>query len=488
MADVDSARAQGWLTDADQIRKVHGLIATRDKALDDVRFFAAADADPSFAFNPVNKQHRDAVDARFRAMGGTVEALQAITERTNMVPASAGTALRGALLSNNPQRVESALQVANALITRNANMLAGIEGHKEIEDAATAYRTYTDDMGFAPREAAQRVMQEATPDRRAQVKAKVKGEDLDKIVRDNFTDPAEVSKAFDKGLLYRAPQVGFDPTQRGAVMGHYASLGREYYEMTGDVTLAKSMARNQLRRVWGVTRVSGRATVTQYPPDRAPAYAGIEGAADKIAASAIAFIKFEAGDDVSRESLRFLPFGTGETARAYREGRPPPYLLAWTDANGTFHHATPNLKYAFVADADAMRKAQTQERRVAFEAAWTGSDASLLREVNRERSVRDAVTDPDEARRILMDRAERRRQGDADQAADLRKRVEEGGAPVRLLEEQRWEGQERPQPAPEVPLVPDADAAAVRDRLERDARERAERRRRGQAALRGERP
>jgi hypothetical protein len=280
---------------------------------------------------------------------------------TLLRPAEAN-ALRGALLSSDPNKVARSAGIASNLLGSNADAFAGISGAENIQKEALKFRHYVDDLAMPAADAANRLIMERTPEHRAKIAARVKNEDVDKIVKDKVS-VADLSSAFDPGLLSRAPAIGFTPEGRASMHSDYVELFREHYGETGDADTAKKLAIDQLKRVWGATSVSGNATVMRYPPEQAPAMRGIENAAGAIAEQAIADIRSLTGETIERGSLRILPV-PGATASAFKSGQSVPYHLGWVDANGLPHWLPPGK--AFQVDAEAMRANQTARRETSF--------------------------------------------------------------------------------------------------------------------------
>ena len=127
-----------------------------------------------------------------------------------------------------------------------------------------------------------------------------------------------------------------------------------------------------MKRTWGVTNVNGTGGLTgggvvmQYPPERAPAYHGIENISEAIATQAIASIKAEHGVDVQRSELRLHPIPS-VTAQAYKSGKPVPYMLMWAGDDGVVQMLNPGR--AFVFDGDAHRRKLSAEREQQFSQA-----------------------------------------------------------------------------------------------------------------------
>jgi GH24 family phage-related lysozyme (muramidase) len=321
------------------------------------------------AFNPFDKTERDYADTAYGLLGSNAKALEAVANRTGIVPKSAAVSLRGALISNDPKRVAESMAVASNLLSNNQNIFTGADGKTEIENNAVAFRHYVDTLGMSADEAAKRIIRDQSPEYQASVKARLKTEDIDAKIRKELKID-DLAGQFDQVpfLPFTNPTVGFDPRTRAEMFAQYAEQVKDRYLESGDWSVAKKQAADQLKKTWGVSRINGSQTVMQYPPERAPAYAGIENAPEAISKQAIDAVKAETGADVGRPAIRLQPL-PGVTAQAYKSGQPVPYMLMWADKEGVTHMLNPGR--AFVADPNAMRAAQTEQRRQAFDRAAT---------------------------------------------------------------------------------------------------------------------
>lgn len=358
LADIQKARTDGWLKDAGDILRLQNMIASRDKGMADSVNFSRAIADPNFAWNPVDKDQKDWADAGFKSLGGNMQALQTIAEKTGIVPASAGVALKGALFSPNAQTVQNALQTsANLVGGRYPDIFASVADGKQLTDAALTFRHYVYDRGMTAADATKRIMEERTPEYEQKVRAKLKSDDVNEAVKKNLS-VNDIRSEFDPSFLGLAPnpQLAFSPEMRVRAMGDYEEIFREKYLANGDVSLSKKLALEEMKKTWGVTSVSGTQTVMKYPPERSPAYAGIENASEQIAMQALSAIKDLNGADVERSKLRFDE--VRNTGERFTRGEPPTYVLSYVDKNG--HVQT--IPRQFYADPAAMRDAQTAAR------------------------------------------------------------------------------------------------------------------------------
>lgn len=358
MADVEKGRRDGWLKDAGDILGVTHQIAVRDKGLADTQAFGAAMANPAFSWNPVDKAHKDIAEAGFVSLGGNMQALQTIAEKTGIVPASAAVALQGAMFSPDAKKVEDALQTtANLVAGRHPDIFAGATGGDKLTEAANTFRHYVYDRGMTAGEATKRIMEERTPEYQTKVKAKLKGDDVNEAVKKNLS-VNDIRSAFDPSFLGLAPNpaLTFNPEMRVRAMGDYEEIFREKFLANGDVTLSKTLALEDMKKTWGVTTVNGSKTVMKYPPERSPVYAGVENPAEHVALQAVSAIKDLNGADVDRSKIRLDE--VKNTADRFMRGLPPTYTLSYVDKSGQVQ----TIPKQFFADPAAMRDAQTATR------------------------------------------------------------------------------------------------------------------------------
>jgi hypothetical protein len=360
----------------------NALLRQYDSAADDVVKLQAAIAkfqDPEGgAFNPFDQGEKKVVDKVYAALGGNMTALQAVVDRTGMVPTTAARDLRASLVSNDAGRVASALQLSANLLAKNPNVLAGVDGRTDIEDAAVAFRHNVEHYGMSAEQAAAKFVKEQSPEYQADLKRRIKAEDVDMILAKEAQAgnlAADLKSAFNEGLpLFGRPAAEFTPEARQVAQADYAELVKERYLETGDLKLAKTLAQSQMKKVWGVTYVTGSTggVLMRFPPERAPAYAAIPDASDRIAEQAIADIKAAAGQDVPRNKLIIGPTPGGQTARAYPTGEPVPYSLSWLDKDGRLHMLSPGK--AFQPDPKRMREQVSGAREKALGRAAEISD------------------------------------------------------------------------------------------------------------------
>jgi soluble lytic murein transglycosylase-like protein len=339
----------------------NALLAKYDNAASDVIKLQAAMkkfTDPNGGdFNPFDTDEKKNVDRIFNSLGGDMKALEIVTNRTGMVPEGAVTSLRGSLVSADPQKVEQALQVsANLVGGKFPDVFANVKGGEDLTTTANTFRHYVYDRGMTAADATKRIIEERTPEYQQKVKARIKSEDVNEIVKKQLSD-GDIRHAFDDSWIpFNDPKLTFSPEMRTRAMGDYEEAFRENFAKNGDVSLSKQLALDEMKKTWGTTQVNGSKVVMKYPPERSPVYAGIENVSEHIAGQAAAAIKDLNGADVDRSKLRLDE--VRNTAERYMRGQPPVYVLSYVDKNG--HVQT--IPKQFYADPNMMRDKQTAER------------------------------------------------------------------------------------------------------------------------------
>ena len=314
-------------------------------------------------FNPHNKDERRAVERIYTTLQGSnpqdnLSALNLVVDRTGEIPDSVALSIRGGLVSTDPRVVQRSLEMSSNLLTRSSNVFIGTQGKDDFESAAVTYRHYVDDLGMTATEATRKYMESQTPEYQAK-QAKIKTEDLNDIVKKRVSID-DLRGAFDDSWLgWRAnPKVGFAPEPRQEMYNTYVEQFKKFYLENGDISLAKKLAADSLKKTWGVSTVNGSNVVMPYPPEKSPRFANMENASELIADQAIAAVKEETGQDIKRDALQFkiIP---AVTAAAYKAGQPTLYQIFWTDKNGVVQSLNPGR--VFVPDVEeAHKKRQTE--------------------------------------------------------------------------------------------------------------------------------
>jgi len=379
-ADIDIARKSGVLKDINDINTAERIVAQREKGVADAEAFGRMTADPSTQWNPFNKDHKDIAEAGVKALGGTAAAAFNVFDRTGIVPESAGTLLRGGLVSTDPAKIKAAANIASNIIARNPNAFAGVAGRSEIEDAATMFDHYVNGLGMSADQAAQRIAKENSPEFKRSIK--VRDEDLqrfsDYLRKDNPQD--DVVRAFDPHPYVPftgRPALGVGADQRKAIMLDYAELAKQHYADYGDRDAAKAYALSQMKKLYGVSN----GTLMKFPPERV--YPSVDGGYKYIYDQAKAAVTEATGGKVKPDEVYLMPADGGVTSEPWRNGKPAPYALHYTYKKDGIpvHDVVPQK--LFVADpvsaANAANAVSTERKKQFDKQHSTLSEVGKLR-------------------------------------------------------------------------------------------------------------
>jgi len=317
--DIQAARDAGVLNDATDLNRLNNLVEARDQKNADLNAFSAAWADPTFAWNPYDPDQRDAVDAAFQANEGGIGALQGIVDRTGIVPPSAATAMRGALLSNDPMRVGQAASVASNIIARQPNAFTALEGGRDIEQAAVMRDYYINTLGLSAQDAATRLAADNDPQRAGQLRP-----DEQRRTTFNTTVRTQVTPQAIVNALPGANGRILAASQSQAIMQDYAEIAADNFARYGDEGAARHAAQREINRLYGI---SSNGTFTKYPPEKVyPPDA--EGTHNYIYEQASQSVRSQVDGDITARDVFLVPLPT-VTAEAWRQGQRPAYSIGY---------------------------------------------------------------------------------------------------------------------------------------------------------------
>lgn len=386
------------LRDADKATLLNALEA-KQKDQVQTRDALAAVADPGRSFSQFDADDRKTVDRAFKGLtqdedADPVEVVDQIYARTGVVPPSAVSAIRAAIINADTDVSERGLQVASAIMARNPNAFAGYDGSADIEKSALAFQHLTE-RGISAEDAARRVVEMNSPAYRSQIKAGDK--ETQEFIK--TISPATITDVFDLdgstlgmvGLGKRAADVGFTFEQQNAILSDFTEIAEERFRETGDPELAKAYAKNEMARVYGVTEFDGRRVFMKYPPEKAyPAVPGADGTPSHayIYEQAAAAVK-EAEDIDIPPSAVILSHIPNVTSRDWTGGRLPRYQLSyWHEVDGQRVLETIQGAAFFADPAAAQRAFDAGEP--ARREEWRSRATQSLERVQREEGALEA--------------------------------------------------------------------------------------------------
>jgi GH24 family phage-related lysozyme (muramidase) len=311
-ATYREARRTGVLSSFDDIQKAEGVMRAREQADSDFRTGLSLVEGGRVVANPYNKDHRNGVSALYdRGVrnGADPAALAAsVFDRTGIVPPQFATALRGALVSEDPTRVGAALVAAGNMLRQNPNAFAGVEGGADLEKSAFEFNRLTQGLGRSTEEAANRIISDA---RNPALLDPVKQEQMREFRRTALTQEkidSRLQSRFASGFFgffgFGAPSLPTGP-QRTALASIYSEFAEEGFQQFRDPNKAMEFADLRVRQQFGVQN----GVLTRYPPARAglPALPGASDGHAWINEQAAQIVKDRLGVVVDPSQIVLMP-------------------------------------------------------------------------------------------------------------------------------------------------------------------------------------
>lgn len=328
-ASYRAARQSGLLSDFADIEKAERIIKERNKGEEDYGRGLALMQGGRVVANPYDKDHRDGVQAFYdRAVKGGADpaaAAAAVFDRTGIAPPSFATAMRGAMVSEDPARVAAGLTTASNMMRQNPNAFAGVDGGSDLEKNANEYRRLTEQLGLSSEQAVKRILADERdttkldPVRQEQLqqfkKQSLTQDQIDARLRSNFSSWNPLSSAPFSVRLPAGPQ-------RTAMASIYSEFATEGYEKFRDPDKALAFADLRVQQQFGVQN----GVLMRYPPAKAglPKLAGTGGDGfGWINEQAAAVVKDRLGVNVDPSQVILVPVERdGVSTRAAFNGQP----------------------------------------------------------------------------------------------------------------------------------------------------------------------
>ncbi len=323
--------------------------------------------------------------------------LEELVRQTGAVPQSVVNDMRRGVTSQNPSEVMAAAQNAQRLSTVDAAALSRRDGGSEVQRAADDFSFYVNRLNMEPEEAARRIAEANDPDRQRDRKTL---EPAAKEFRKGLED-ADLGAMFDNSILpFNDPTIGFDEAQRLGIMADYLDIAEnEFYRANGNADLAMNRAEEQMKRLYGVTELSGSKVVMKHPPEKYwPAMPGNDPygyVREQIADELGQYVDDDTlggwflGDTARTEALpemrrqhimdNLIIASTPETDAMVKGGQMPAYFVGYRDPNGVIQTIPGKL---FVPDPSAIQG--ETKRRIDQEIEWARQDDAEARIIQDE--------------------------------------------------------------------------------------------------------
>jgi len=290
--------------------------------------------------------------------------ITALVKSTGYVPDSAISALRASAVNGTPEQRTFALETAANLLREKPGALEASEKSRALRDDAQLYETFTLDAGLPAQEALARIAELRTPEfakRREALKKEVAETGSVSVM--SGLSPSDITSDYD-GWFTAEPALGGSPRQASLVYDTYRGLVKDHYIRTGDIEIAKSMAKKDLKRTYDVSEVTGQRRLMRHPPEKyyqpIEPRAGKEASYDYFSDQLAAAVKERAGKDVPAGDIFIEP--VEQTNDDVRAGRLPGYGVIWFEEQDGQRVMQTAPGFVFRADVKSEKERESRNR------------------------------------------------------------------------------------------------------------------------------
>ena len=299
-------------------------------------------------------------------------ATEEIVRQSGIVPKDVVNDIRAGLESRDPSDVSSAAQRAQRLAAINPAALGRRDGGSAVQDAADDFGFYVNTLNLSPEDAAKRLIENRDPEKQRDRKAlEPAAKEYRKAVEDT-----DIGSLFNDSWFASDPALGFNPQQESGIKADFLAIAEnEFFRANGDPDLATQRATEQMKRLYGVTELTGRKTLMKHPPERywpTSKFMTSSGGPFRGADSTLGYAQAQLRADleaiapgVDMSSVEFVT--TPETDREVKRGELPGYAIMWRDQNGNYQTLTPGRQWK--PDVSRALRANEDERAREIEAA-----------------------------------------------------------------------------------------------------------------------
>lgn len=319
----------------------------------------------SAPLNPYDDDDKKLADKALESIVAAVPPEQAalatveFVKESGVIPSSLVAGLRNGLASTDSAVLSRSLELVAGLSDVAPTALGAAEHGQELQDAAATYREFVQNRGLTVNDAAQFIVDGRKPE--VKEERKLLSDGWKQAIKDSKFSVMDVRKSFDTSILWGEPSAGTDPLAEASLTADYFAAAERAFTgaARGDVDLARTMALAEVKRVYGVTKISGDEVIMRLPPEQF--YPAFDGGHEYLRDLALADAR-----EMDPKASKVRLMASVETSQDVRAGKPPRYNLVWQDENAVWQTA-PGL---FVVDDGALTdlgEMQSAERRIRFE-------------------------------------------------------------------------------------------------------------------------
>lgn len=390
----------GILNDGDKATLIKSL-RSQNETSNQIRSDLTALGDRSLTLDAYSSKDKTRADNLYTDAAKRVPAEQqgavasAIIEQTGVVPQPVVNSIRRGLSSTVPADVIAAAQTAQRISAFDQAALARRDGGADAQKAADDFSFYVNKLNLTPEEAARRMIDANTPEKKFQRKAlEPAAKEFVKEISDE-----DLASNFNESWLGSDPTIGTTPAQELGIKAEFIAIAEDqFYAANGDPELAKNRAVEQMKRLYGVSEFGGGKTIMKHPPERywpKASQSGFLGIGDNPLQYATTQLYQDVyGIDPEHQPGSVQLVTTPETDREVKAGELPGYAVLWKDKDGVLQTMPGKL---WRPDVKGMVKIEQQraekEQAEAIDRARQ-ADTDLLAGRDRETTLDNFLASP----------------------------------------------------------------------------------------------
>lgn len=256
-------------------------------------------------------------------------AAEEIVRQSGIVPKDVVNAIRKGLESTNAAEVASAAQQAARLSAIDPAALGRRDGGKEVQTAADDFSHMVNNLNMTPEEAVKRLIDQNDPEKKRDRKA------IEPAAKEFIKEMEDFSLAGEFDTWFGAePEVGFSPGQQLGIQAEFLAIAEDqFYASNGDPEIAQNRTVEQMKRLYGVTELTGRKVLMKHPPEKHWPQFSIANAATSLSYPVQLendLREFSPNVDMGTVQLVTTP----ETDAMVKRGEMPGYAVIYKDENG----------------------------------------------------------------------------------------------------------------------------------------------------------
>ncbi len=182
--------------------------------------------------------------------------------KSGIVPNRISARIQGDINSNDPDQMKAGFSMLHQIEQISPSGFDAMRGSSDMRKDLELYRHYSE--LFGEQRAVERIIQLRDPARKRVEK------DIKKTADDFIKglDDGDIVGIFNTWLPFDAPETAFAGLSKPSMMNEFKAVAREEFLRTNDKEAAEAYAKAHMKKNYGVTNITGTATIMRFPPEK----------------------------------------------------------------------------------------------------------------------------------------------------------------------------------------------------------------------------